>query len=80
MFLYLLVDYFSDGLQSEEVDLYLVMTFFFVYGIIGMFITLGYQDYNYLQTQIDFGIDPFDEEIDADENDADENDTESSRK
>ena len=65
-FIFLILDYFSNGLKSEEADLYLVMTFVFFYGIVGLFLSLGFQDYNYLQTQIDQGIDPFDEEEDLD--------------
>ena len=64
-FLYL---YQEEG--ADKSALKLTGFFLSVFGVIGMFLMMGFQDYNRFQNQLDNGVNPFEEalgDIDVDD-------------
>ena len=56
--------------NDDKAALKLSGVFLSVFGVIGMFLMLGFQDYNRFQNSIDDGVDPFEKAIgDIDVND-----------
>ena len=57
-FLHLMLDYLEDALNSQRSDLVLVGSFLLVYGVIELLLAMGFQDYNYIQTQLENKSEP----------------------
>ena len=58
-FFYLCEDYLDDGLEVEKLDLITVGSLLLAYSVSTLFLVLGFQDYVFLETSLENGVDPF---------------------
>ena len=52
-FLHLCLEYLEDALSDQRSELVVLSSFIALYGVVELFLTMGFTDYNYVQNQLD---------------------------